>query len=149
MRFGANLNFGWKNFDLSANVTGSLNGMRYMSGYEGWAFYLSQNARPLALDNWTPDNPDASYPRLSIQYTANDTKYSSFWLRKADYIKIQNIQLGYQVPQSVLSRLKLNSLRLFVSGQNLATITNYDGFDPEGGYYPLSTTLSFGLNLKF
>lgn len=149
MRFGSNLNFGWKNFDLSANVTGALNGMRYMSGYEGWAFFLSQNARPLALDNWTPDNPNASYPRLSIQNTSNDTKFSSYWLRKADYLKIQNIQLGYQLSQSVLSKLKLNSLRLFTSVQNLATITNYPGFDPEGGYYPLSRTLSFGLNLKF
>lgn len=149
VRFGGNLNFGWKNFDLSANFTGAFNGKRYMSGYEGWAFYLSQNARPLAIDNWTPDNPGASYPRLSIQYTANDTKYSSFWLRNADYIKIQNVQLGYQLPQALLAKLKLNYLRLFVSGQNLATITNYDGFDPEGGYYPLSRTLSFGLNLKF
>jgi hypothetical protein len=120
-----------------------------MSGYEGWAFFLSQNARPLALDNWTPDNPNASYPRLSIQNTSNDTKFSSYWLRKADYLKIQNIQLGYQLSQSVLSKLKLNSLRLFTSVQNLATITNYPGFDPEGGYYPLSRTLSFGLNLKF
>ncbi|MFP5079918.1 TonB-dependent receptor [Pedobacter sp. JCM 36344] len=149
MRFGSNLNFGWKNFDISANLTGALNGMRYMNGYEGWAFFLSQNARPLALDNWIPDNPNATYPRLSIQNTSNDTKYSSYWLRKANYIKIQNIQLGYQLPQSALSRLKLNSLRLFASVQNLATITNYTGFDPEGGYYPLSRTLSFGLNLKF
>ena len=120
-----------------------------MSGYEGWAFYLSQNARPLALDNWTPENTNASYPRLSIQYTANDTKYSSFWLRKADYIKIQNVQIGYQVPASIANRLKISALRFFISGQNLATITNYPGFDPEGGYYPLSRTISFGLNLKF
>ncbi|WP_316835413.1 TonB-dependent receptor [Pedobacter nutrimenti] len=149
IRFGSNLNFGWKNFDFSANVTGALNGMRYMSGYEGWAFYLSQNARPLALDNWTPDNPNASYPRLSIQNTSNDTKYSSFWLRKADYIKIQNLQFGYAFPATLLTRTKINYLRLFVSAQNVATITNYPGFDPEGGYYPLSRTFSFGLNLKF
>ncbi|MCX2453826.1 TonB-dependent receptor [Pedobacter sp. PLR] len=149
VRFGANFNFGWKNFDVSANVIGALNGMRYMSGYEGWAFYLSQNARPLALDNWTPDNPNATYPRLSIQNNANDTKYSSFWLRKADYIKIQNVQIGYQLPKAALTKLKLNSLRLFASVQNLATITNYTGFDPEGGYYPLSRTWSFGFNLKF
>lgn len=149
VRYGGNLNVGWKNFDLSANVIGSLNGMRYMSGYEGWAFYLSQNARPFALDNWTPEKPDASYPRLSVQNTANDTKYSSYWLRKAGFLKIQNVQLGYQLPSGTLNKLKLGSLRVFASIQNLATLTDYPGFDPEGGYYPLSRTLSFGLNLKF
>jgi len=149
IRFGSNLNFGWKNFDFSANLTGALDNMRYMSGYEGWAFYLSNNARPIALDNWTISNTNASYPRLSIQNTSNDTKYSSFWLRKADYIKIQNLQLGYLLSESLLKKAKISYLRLYVSAQNVATITNYPGFDPEGGYYPLSRTLSIGANLKF
>ena len=149
VRYALNLNAGWKNFDFSANIFGTLNTYRYISGYEGWAFYLSQNARPMHLDAWTPDNPKASYPRLSIQYTSNDTKYSSYWLRKADYLKLQNVQLGYTLPKRVLNHLKMNYLRVFVSGQNLATFSGYDGFDPEGGYYPLSRTWAFGVNLKF
>ncbi|GAO42040.1 putative TonB-dependent receptor [Flavihumibacter petaseus NBRC 106054] len=149
VRYGSNINFGWKNFDLSANVYGSLNNYRYISGYEGWAFYLSQNARPWALDSWTPDNPDASYPRLSTQYTSNDTRYSSYWLKKASYLKIQNVQVGYSIPAVVLAKAKINYLRVYVSAQNLATISGYPGFDPEGGYYPLSRTYAFGVNLKF
>lgn len=149
IRFAFNMNAGWKHFDLSANVYGLLNTYRYISGYEGWAFYLSQNARPMHLDAWRPDNLNGSYPRLSIQYTSNDTRYSGFWLRKADYLKIQNVQLGYTFPKHIADRLKMSYLRAFISGQNLATFTGYDGFDPEGGYYPLSRTWSFGVNLKF
>lgn len=149
LRFALNLNAGWKNFDFSASMYGTLNTFRYISSYEGWAFFLSQNARPMHLDAWTPDNPKASYPRLSIQYTSNDTKYSSYWLRKADYLKLQNIQIGYTLPKRILQQWKMNYLRVFVSGQNIATISGYDGFDPEGGYYPLSRTWAFGVNLKF
>ncbi len=149
VRYALNLNAGWKNFDFSANIYGTMNTYRYISGYEGWAFYLSQNARPMHLDAWTPEHQSASYPRLSIQYTSNDTKYSSYWLRKSDYLKLQNVQLGYTLPKSVITRLKMQYLRVFVSGQNLATFSGYDGFDPEGGYYPLSRTWAFGVNLKF
>lgn len=149
IRFGFNLNFGWRDFDFSVNGSGSVNGYRYISGYEGWAFYLSQNARPWALDNWTPENPDASYPRISLQNTANDTRYSSFWLKKASYLKFQNIQIGYNFPKSLLDKIKITSIRTYVSVQNLATISDYPGFDPEGGYYPVSRTIALGFNFKF
>lgn len=148
-RFGGNLFASWKNLDLSANFYGSLTNYRYISSYEGWAFYLSQNARPMHLDNWTPENPNASYPRLTIQYTSNDTKYSSYWLRKANYLKLQNMQLGYSFSPAMLQRLGVAYLRAYLSVQNLATVTNYPGFDPEGGYYPISRTYSIGVNLKF
>lgn len=149
VNYGINLRFGYKDFDFSMNMYGKLNTKRYISGYEGWAFYLSQNVRPMHLDSWTESNPDATYPRLTMTNTANDTKYNSFWLRKADYLKIQNLQIGYTVPKAALEKVNIQYLRLYVSGQNLATITGYDGFDPEGGWYPLSRTFSFGLNLQF
>lgn len=149
LRFGLNLNAGWKGFDFAVNVYGTMNTMRYISGYEGWAFYLSQNARPMHLDSWTPQNPGGKYPRLSMQYTSNDQKYSSFWLRKSDYLKLQNMQLGYTLPKSWLDRAKISYLRVYVSAQNLATFTRYEGFDPEGGYYPISRTMAFGANFKF
>jgi TonB-linked SusC/RagA family outer membrane protein len=149
IRFGMNLNVGWRSLDASANFYGALQNARYISGYEGWAFFLTQNARPMHIDNWTGDNPDASYPRLSLQNTSNDQLYSDYWLRKANYLKIQNVQVGYTFPQQLTGRLKLGGLRAFVSGQNLATISDYPGFDPEGGYYPLSRTFSFGVNLTF
>ena len=151
LNFGMNLSFGYKDFDFSLNMYGKLNTKKYLQGYEGWAFYLTDNARPMHLDAWSESNPDASYPRLTLTNTSNDydSRYNSFWLRTADYLKIQNVQVGYPVPQSVLERVNIQYLRVYLSGQNLATITGYDGFDPEGGWYPLARTFSFGFNLQF
>ncbi|MGM9802858.1 MAG: SusC/RagA family TonB-linked outer membrane protein [Muribaculaceae bacterium] len=151
LNFGVNLSFGYKDFDFSMNMYGKLNVKRYLQGYEGWAFYLTDNARPMHLDACSESNPNASYPRLTLSNTSNDydSRYNSFWLRTADYLKIQNVQIGYTIPKSLLQRVNIKYLRLYVSGQNLATITGYDGFDPEGGWYPLSRTFSFGFNLQF
>ncbi len=151
LNFGMNLSFGYKDFDFSLNMYGKLNTKKYLQGYEGWAFYLTDNARPMHLDAWSESNPDASYPRLTLTNTSNDydSRYNSFWLRTADYLKIQNVQVGYTVPKSVLERVNIKYLRVYLSGQNLATITGYDGFDPEGGWYPLARTFSFGFNLQF
>ncbi|MFV0585341.1 MAG: TonB-dependent receptor [Parabacteroides gordonii] len=151
VNFGMNLSFGYKDFDFSMNMYGKLNFKKYLQGYEGWAFYLTDNARPMHLDAWSETNRDTSYPRLTLSNTANDydSRYNSFWLRTADYLKIQNIQIGYTVPKSALERVNIQYLRLYLSGQNLATITGYDGFDPEGGWYPLARTFSFGFNLQF
>ncbi|WP_337942258.1 TonB-dependent receptor [Parabacteroides sp.] len=149
INYGINLQFGYKDFDFSANMYGKLNTKKYISGYEGWAFYLSQNARPMHLDAWSETNKDATYPRLTMSNTSNDTQYNSFWLRKADFLKIQNIQIGYTVPKVILEKVNIQYLRLYLSGQNLGTISGYDGFDPEGGWYPLSRTFAFGLNLQF
>lgn len=149
VNYGINLQFGYKDFDFSASMYGKLNTKKYISGYEGWAFYLSQNARPMHLDAWSETNKDATYPRLTMSNTSNDTQYNSFWLRKADFLKIQNIQIGYTVPKVILEKVNIQYLRLYLSGQNLGTISGYDGFDPEGGWYPLSRTFAFGLNLQF
>lgn len=149
VNYGINLRFGYKGFDFSMNMYGRLNVKKYISGYEGWAFYLSQNARPMHMDAWSESNPDATYPRLTLTNTANDTQYNSYWLRKADFLKIQNVQIGYTIPKTLLEKVNIQYLRLYLSGQNLGTITGYDGFDPEGSWYPLSRTFAFGLNLQF
>lgn len=149
INYGINLRFGYKGFDFSMNMYGRLNVKKYISGYEGWAFYLSQNARPMHLDAWSESNPNGTYPRLTLTNTSNDTQYNSYWLRKADFLKLQNVQIGYTIPKTFLEKVNIQYLRLYLSGQNLGTITGYDGFDPEGSWYPLSRTFAFGLNLQF
>lgn len=149
MIFGLNLNFGWKEFDFSANLNGRFNNYLYLSGYSVWPFFLTDNVPIGGLDHWTPDNPNATNPRLSVLNTSNDTRFSSYWLRKANYLKIQNVQVGYTLPDKLLKKAKIKGLRLFVSGQNMATFSGIN-FDPEAnlGYYPLSRTYSFGINAK-
>jgi TonB-linked SusC/RagA family outer membrane protein len=149
VRFGINLSAGYKDFDLSASFYGKFNNKRYISGYEGWAFYLTTNARPMHKDSWTPDNPDATYPRLTTNMTGNDSSYSSYWLRKCNYLKIQSLQLGYTLPVKWSERIDIDYLRIYLSGQNLGILSDYIGFDPEGGYYPLMRTFSFGIQLQF
>lgn len=149
VRFGLNINLKYKDFDFALNTYGKLNNYRYLEGYEGWAFFLTTNARPMHLDNWTEDNKDASYPRVTTNMIGNDREFSNFWLRKANYLKIQNVQLGYTLPGMFNRTLGLDHARVYVSGQNLGIISNYDGFDPEGGYYPLARTFSLGVQLKF
>ncbi|SHG30934.1 TonB-dependent receptor [Pedobacter caeni] len=149
MIFGLNLNFGWKEFDFSANLNGRFNNYLYLSGYSVWPFFLTDNVPIGGLDHWTPDNPNATNPRLSVLNTSNDTQFSSYWLRKANYLKIQNVQVGYTLPDKLLKKAKIKGLRLFLSGQNMATFSGIN-FDPEAnlGYYPLSRTYSFGINAK-
>ncbi|MDR1747088.1 MAG: TonB-dependent receptor, partial [Tannerella sp.] len=149
VRFGFNLSLGYRDFDLSASFYGKFNNMRYISGYEGWAFYLTTNARPWHLDSWTPENKDASYPRITTNMTGNDTNYSSYWMRKANYLKIQNVQIGYTIPSKLIKQAGIDNLRFYLSGQNLGILSDYIGFDPEGGYYPLMRTISFGIQLQF
>lgn len=149
VRYGFNLNLGFKGFDFTANFYGVTNNVRYIESYEGWAFFLSQNARPMHLDNWREDNKGAAFPRITTSTIANDTEVSSFWLRKSNYFKIQGIQLGYTLPETLLQRIRIDYARVYLSGQNLAILSNYDGLDPEGGYYPLPRTFTLGLQLKF
>lgn len=149
VNYGLNLHFGYKNIDFSMNTYGRFNIMRYINGYEGWAFYLSQNARPMHLDSWSETNKDASYPRLTLTNTSNDTQYNSYWLRNSNYLKIQNVQVGYTFPNDILKKVNIQYLRFYLTGQNIATLTSYDGFDPEGGWYPLPRTFAFGFNFKF
>ncbi|MNH95376.1 TonB dependent receptor [compost metagenome] len=148
--YGLNFNFGWKNFDISANLNGRHNNVMYLSGYSVVPFNLTDNVPVIGMDAWSPENTDGTAPRLSSSNTANDTRFSSFWLRKANYMKIQNAQIGYTFSNQLLDKIKIKSARIFISGQNLATISSIN-FDPEAdlGYYPLSRTYSFGINARF
>ena len=101
------------------------------------------------LDGWTPDNLDASYPRLTVNPGGNDTAYSDYWLRKADYLKLQNITLGYSLPNEIIKKLGVDALTISLVGQNLGLFTNYAGFDPEIKEYPLPRTITMSLQLNF
>ena len=111
------------------------------------------------LDRWTPDNPDASYFRLSMKDSQKNWMNSSFWMQNSSYLKMRNIQLGYTIPKTLLSDYGISRLRLYFSADNLFTITGFDGVDPESAYdvknlsgssyYPLATSYSFGVNLSF
>ena len=106
------------------------------------------------LDRWTPDNTDASYPRLVYMRTHN-TRLSSKWLEDAAYLRLKNIQIGYTFPTAMMEKIRVSKLRIYFSADNLFTKTNfYKGYDPEipagntGGYYPQVKTYVVGLNFN-
>lgn len=147
--YGFNLGASFKNLSLSANFHGRHRAFRYIESYEGWAFFISNNARPMHLDSWTPENPDASYPRLSLNSGGNDTSYSDYWLRKADFLKLQNLTLSYNLPNQLMEVTGMDNATVSLIGQNLAIFSKYEGFDPEGGNYPLPRTVTVSLQLNF
>lgn len=160
INFGIRLGFEYKNFDFSTLMqgTGMVNAM--VANEINKAFYNGGKVTELHLDRWTPDNKEASYPRLSMKDSKKNWSTSSFWMQNSSYLKMRNIQLGYSCPKQWLSTLNVSRLRVYLSIDNVFTITRFDGVDPEAAYnmkdlstsssyYPLTRNYSFGVNLSF
>jgi TonB-linked SusC/RagA family outer membrane protein len=151
--YGLNLGFTVGGFDFSALVQGVMNRNIFVNGNR---FYEFQNgglgqAYFEHLDRWTPNNTDASYPRLSIGNNSNNREFSSFWVRSGDYVRLKNVEIGYTLPAKALERIKISTLRVFANGLNLLTSTDVEGIDPEvyNGSYPIQRLFNFGINIKF
>lgn len=154
--YSADLRAGWKGFDVSIFFQGVGKRDNYMSGIGAWAFHSTNfqgSAYAHHKDYWTPENPDASYPRLTVGID-NNQKPSQYWIRSGAYLRLKNAILGYTLPTQVSARLGIGELRFYVSGQNLFTWDDfYPGFDPErenntGQFYPIMKTYSIGLTLN-
>lgn len=126
----------------------------YLNQHATMPFYLGGTALEMHKDYWTPENLNASFPRLAFNETNNE-KNSTFWMKNAAYLRLKNIQLGYNIPGRVLKNTPFTMLRVYVSGQNLLTFDNFwDGYDVEspvgmGSHYPQVKLYSVGLNVKF
>lgn len=161
--YGFNLGFRYKDFDLSMAFQGTLGNDIYNLAKGTLAQAELQNALADAYTKaWTKEGDNATYPRMTNSDTNNNYRTSSFYVEDGSYLRLQNIQLGYNLPKELCNKTHIiNSLRVFVSAQNLFTITGYSGLDPEIGvdnvlntgydttHYPASRTITFGLNVKF
>ncbi|MBB6327804.1 TonB-linked SusC/RagA family outer membrane protein [Algoriphagus iocasae] len=152
--YGLRLNGDYNGFDFSVFFQGVGKADGYLFGQGIMPFYLGGTVQEQHKDRWTPDNTDARYPRLAWNQT-NNQQNSSFWMSDASYLRLQSVQLGYTFPSPLLEKWKVKNLRVYLSGRNLFTITNfYEGYDPEapvsdGGWYPQMSTYTMGLNLNF
>ena len=150
-------NLEWKGFDFSFMLqgVGKANGVITGSGRHA---FLSQSNYPQTahLDHWSFENPDpnAAYPRLTFDKNYNQ-KFSTFWMENAAYLRLKNVQLGYSFSQPWMEKLNLEKLRIYFSGDNLLTFTDFFyAYDPEtprqsGGLYPQVKTFVFGFNMTF
>jgi hypothetical protein len=163
--FGFTNNFRYKNFDLSIFLQGSVgNDVMNLTRRAGTSnSLLFQNQLTEALDYWTPTNTDTNIPR-PIGSTSNyNVEISDRYVEDGSYLRIQNLTLGYTLPQSLVSKAKISRLKVYGSVQNLFTFTNYSGYDPEigsfnqnvllsgidNGRYPSPRIYSLGINLEF
>ncbi|TAD81846.1 MAG: TonB-dependent receptor [Bacteroidetes bacterium] len=157
--YSINLNLGYAGFDL--NIFGQGVGKRdnFLSGTGAVPFASADFAASLLdihKDYWRPDNQGATFPRLLPSgFGGNNFLLSDQWIRSAAYFRIKNINLGYTLPANLLKKLRIETLRVFVSGQNLFTATSaWNGFDPEinnanAEFYPVQRTYTAGLNVTF
>ncbi|RPD41948.1 SusC/RagA family TonB-linked outer membrane protein [Chitinophaga barathri] len=104
------------------------------------------------LNRWTPQTAEtATYPRLTIGGSFNNTQNSDYWIQNTSYLRLKNIELGYTLPYALTHRIRIASTRIFVNGTNLLTFTKVKDTDPENlaGNYPILKVLYAGINIKF
>ncbi len=158
--FGINSNVSWKGFDLGTTFQGQLKQNVMRNGYMAYPFsaiYTNQNPAFLGK-TWTEENPDAIFPRLTVNTTRAKWNYANndFMLQNNRYIRLKTLIFGYTLPREVVSKLHLSKIRVYFSGNDLWESTSIkDGYDPEQGEasinsgYPFARTWSFGVNVGF
>lgn len=176
--FGSlNLNFSYKNFDLGFNFYGSYGGeilnlvrreLESASGYGNSASFSNVSV-DYFNNRWNGEGSTNEYARALIDDgNVQNNRASSYFVEDGSFLRLRNLNIGYSLPSSAVEKLGLSDLRIYTSAQNVFTITNYTGSDPEigqnsdidgnssvttrgidAGAYPLSKTFTLGLNLKF
>jgi TonB-linked SusC/RagA family outer membrane protein len=153
--FGLNTEFTYKGFDLVAFFQGTPLAHVYLTGSVNDGPQFQNAATTRFLDRWSPSNPNpnASMPRITADNNYNNTFANDFWLRDAKYVRLKNLQIGYNFKEAILNKIGTSALRIFVAGTNIFTLSNIEsGLDPESGYgasYPTLSTYTIGLDIKF
>ncbi|HZK95076.1 MAG TPA: TonB-dependent receptor [Prolixibacteraceae bacterium] len=153
--FGFNGSCSWNGFDLSVLLQGSAGRKDYwLNSFNTTNIPQSRYASSWVQWNnpWSVSNPDGIWPRLAGP--GNNVTTTSFWLDNLSFLRVKNIQIGYNLPNKWLSKLTIDNLRIYASGENLATFTKFRGLDPErmgnaSDMYPLNKSFSIGINLGF
>ena len=154
--FGLNLNTAYKNFDLSMTFTGAA-GVSRMINKEVTGYFAGDDSHPATvwLDAWTPENKNATMPRVAYDETSNNYNASTFWVQNSSYLRMKNLQFGYSLPKNVIKSVGIENVRFYYSVENLFTIHNMlVSVDPEIGSerassFPLTQTHAFGVNITF
>lgn len=160
--YGLNLSASYKGIDVSVLLQGLGGYDRLIGSYMAYAFYNGGQIQRWQADNcWTQENPDkwAKYPRLeTLNMNNTNLQTSDYWVRNASFLRVKNVQIGYTFPKRWIKKVGLESMRVYVSGQNLCSFNSfYKGWDPENeigtgdspSYYPINSIYSFGFNFKF
>ncbi|TVR17954.1 MAG: TonB-dependent receptor [Balneolaceae bacterium] len=155
--FSFNFEIGYKGVDLSAALTGSYGNDVYNAKKQ--ARFGTPNFEQSALNRWTGEGSTNSYPRITNG--GHNYNVSDFFVEDGSFLKLQSLTLGYTLNPSLTSALGMRNLRVYANGNNLFTITGYDGYTPEitsgsviasgidGAFYPFARTITFGVSATF
>jgi TonB-linked SusC/RagA family outer membrane protein len=162
---GWSTNLAWKGFELGSLLHGSFGGdvmnlnlIRVEGGSP-----ITNVTRERFLDRWTPENPDAAYPRIGASAGSIGSNYVDTMLEDGSYLRLSTVSLSYGLPQRWVNRRGLREARVYVTGNNLKTWTEYSGFNPDVssmgvgnvnrgvdvGAYPLARTFTIGVNVGY
>lgn len=155
--FGLNNSFSWKGIDLAIFIQG-VEGNKIFNAnriyQEGMS--VAQNQTTAVLNRWRGEGTSNTIPRAIFNDPNKNARVSDRFIEDGSYLRLKNITVGYNFPKQLIEKLKLQSARLYVSAQNIYTLTNYKGFDPEVSVngidlnvYPVTRTFSAGVNLIF
>jgi TonB-linked SusC/RagA family outer membrane protein len=161
--YGININMEYKNFDLMMFWNGSQGNdiYNYSKIFTDFPTFFNGNRSTRVLDAWTPANGSNTQPALSESITNSETQPNSFFVEDGSYLRLKTLQLGYTFSDVKIKNAGVDSIRLYLSGANLLTFTDYDGLDPEvasnsaltigvdEGTYPLPRITTVGLNINF
>ncbi len=165
--YGINLNLSYKNFELTLTGTGVqgneiFNATKYFTDF--WKMDGNRSTR--LLNAWTPENTDTNIPQLNSNVIVRESQESTYYVEDGSFLRVRNVQLSYNFPKVWLGKT-LSAAKIYLQGQNLLTVTNYSGLDPEvnltsfsdpranrglgvdRGSYPISRVISVGLTATF
>ena len=157
---GLNITVEYRGFDLAALLQGQAGGVRYeqFTGSKGGGNYM----KSFYDQRWTEANPYTDFPRTfnrNDEYWVSSENANTFWLRKTDFIRLKNIEIGYTIPVNLTKKAGLSQVRIHIGGLNLLTYSpDMKDFDPEmeakgdgfaGQGYPLQKVVTAGISIKF
>ncbi|MBP8789870.1 MAG: TonB-dependent receptor [Breznakibacter sp.] len=158
---GVQLNAEYKGVFANMTMSGKF-GLQVMQSYRSFSDQLSQNYTTAIFDRWHGEGTSNRLPRLTYNSNANTQLISDIYMHDADYMRINNLTIGYKFDRLLKDVSWMSAAKVYVSVNNLYTFTKYDGMDPEVGYgpdnwssgvdlglYPLPRTVMFGVNLTF
>ena len=157
---GFDLNFSWA-YQLGRHMYNTLPGSSIIPNYNGLEHPILMDIRNVTF--WEQPGDNSDYAKLQadsqMQFFPNEVSVIDRYVEKVNWLKLKTVTLGYDLPKSLIRDWKIEQLRLFVSGENLLTFSNYSGIDPEivdirtgidsGRNYPLARKFTIGLTLKF
>jgi hypothetical protein len=156
-QYSVNLSANWKRFDLGVLMFGSQGQKIYVNGWGIEPFRQGSVPTTDWRNRWTPTNPTNTMPKIYVAdgYAPVQNYTSTYFLKNASFMRIKNIQAGFTLPTTLISKAGMKSARIYFAGDNLFTASKFPGLDPErtsdGNYvtYPQLRTFTFGATVQF